>query len=66
MRKFGQLVFVAIVALGVGFGLTGCGSSTPTGGDKMGDKMGGKLGDKMGDKMGGKMGDKMGDKKDKM
>jgi pentapeptide MXKDX repeat protein len=66
MSKIWQLVSVTAVGLGVGLAIVGCGSSTPTGKDKMGsDKMNtGKMGgDKMsGDEMSGdKMsGDKMG------
>jgi pentapeptide MXKDX repeat protein len=66
MRKIGQVFGVAVLGLSLGLAVAGCGSSTPTGKDKMsGDKMGGdKMGmEKMGsDKMGAdKMsGDKMG------
>jgi hypothetical protein len=66
MRRIWMIVSTAVVGLGIGLALMGCGSSTPTGKDKMGgEKMGG---EKMnGGKMGGdKMkGDKM-DQKDKM
>jgi hypothetical protein len=63
VRKAWQVIAVAVVGLCLGLAIVGCGSSTPTGKDKMGDKMGG---DKMdGGKMGGQMdGGKMGDKMD--
>ena len=61
MRKFWQVIAVAVVGLGCGLAVVGCDSATNAGKDKMsGDKM---AGDKMaGDKMAGdKMsGDKMG------
>jgi hypothetical protein len=68
MRKIWQVITVAVLGVGLGLAVVGCGSSTPSGKDKMGgDKM---SGDKMGgDKMGGdKMkSDKMdGGKKEKM
>jgi pentapeptide MXKDX repeat protein len=67
MRKLWLGVAGAIVCLGLGLAVVGCGSSSPDKGKMGTDKMGG---DKMGgDKMGGdKMGgDKMGgDAKDKM
>ncbi len=52
MRKIWQVIFTAVVGLGLGVAVVGCGSPTTAGKDKMGgDKMGG---DKMGgDKMGG-------------
>ena len=62
MRKIWRVITVAVVSLGLGLAVVGCGSATSAGKDKMdGDKM---SGDKMG---GGKMnGDKMGgDKMDK-
>jgi hypothetical protein len=62
MRKFWNVIAVAVVCLGLGLAVVGCGSSTPAAKDKMGsEKMdGGKMGDKMG-------GDKMNsEKKDKM
>ena len=55
MVKFRQVIALAVVGLGLGLAVVGCGSPTTTGKDKMqGDKM---QGDKMqGDKMqGGKM-----------
>jgi hypothetical protein len=70
MRKIWQLISVAVVSLGLGLAVVGCGSSTTAGkmggekmsGDKMGDeKMGGKMG---GEKMSGEKMD--GAKKDKM
>ena len=70
MRKIGLIIAGAVVCLGLGLAVVGCGAKTPTAKDKMGaDKMeGDKMkGDKMeGDKMkGDKMeGDKM--KGDKM
>jgi pentapeptide MXKDX repeat protein len=62
VRKIWQLTIVAVMSLGLGFAVVGCGSSTTPAKDKMaGDKM---TGDKMAsDKMAG---DKMtGDKMDK-
>jgi pentapeptide MXKDX repeat protein len=63
MRKVWLGIVGAVVCLGLGLTVVGCGSSpTPDNGNMSGDKMGG---DKMsGDKMGGdKMGgDKMGKK----
>ena len=50
MRKIWQVFAVAVVGLGLGFAVVGCGSATTTGKDKMGgDKMGGDKMDK--DKM---------------
>jgi pentapeptide MXKDX repeat protein len=59
MGKLSKVIAAAVVALGLGVAVVGCGSSTAPTKDKMsGDKMGG---DKMhGDKMGG---DKMKDDK---
>jgi pentapeptide MXKDX repeat protein len=65
MRRIWVLFPAVVVGFGIGFGIAGCGSSTPAGKDKMGgdkmstDKMGGEKMD--GGKMGGdKMkGDKM-------
>ena len=47
MRKIWQVFAVAVVGLGLGFAVVGCGSATTTGKDKMGgDKMGGDKMDK--------------------
>ena len=52
MRKIWQVIAVAVVGLGLGLAVVGCGSPMSTGKDKMGgDKMGG--GKMSGDKMGG-------------
>jgi len=70
MRRIWLVIPAAVVGFGIGLSLAGCGSSTPTGKDKMGgDKMSDKMGsEKMNDgKMGGEKmkGDKM-EQKDKM
>ena len=42
MRKIWQLIAVAVVSLGLGFAVVGCGGSHSQGEDKMGgEKMGG-------------------------
>ena len=53
MRKVLQLIGVAVLSMGLGLAIGGCGSSTTTGKDKMGSsKMdGGKMDDSKKDKM---------------